>query len=95
RRDITVDRLNAIEGIRCVPPQGAFYAFPSLDVDPATEEAFIADLVRETGVVVVHGGGFGQRPGTAHFRIVFLPPEDVLEKAYAKIGAFVMERRRS
>ncbi|HGY90586.1 MAG TPA: aminotransferase class I/II-fold pyridoxal phosphate-dependent enzyme [Planctomycetes bacterium] len=91
RRDLTVESLNAIPGIQCVPPRGAFYAFPSLAVDPDKEEEYIADLVRSTGVVVVHGSGFGQRPGTAHFRIVFLPPEDVLSKAYALIARFLAE----
>lgn len=93
RRDITVERLNAVDGISCVPPLGAFYAFPSLDVPEAEEEGFIADLIRATGVVVVHGGGFGQRPGTAHFRVVFLPPEETLERAYGQIARFMAEHR--
>jgi alanine-synthesizing transaminase len=92
RRDITVERLNAIDGISCVKPDGAFYAFPSLDIE-GEDEPFVADLIRETGVVVVHGSGFGQKPGTRHFRVVFLPPEDVLEKAYAQIEAFMAKRR--
>jgi alanine-synthesizing transaminase len=44
-------------------------------------------------VVVVHGSGFGQVPGTQHFRVVYLPPEDVLTKAYEKMGAFVRAYR--
>lgn len=92
RRDITVNMLNAIDGITCVEPKGAFYAFPSLDVPAAEEQEFIASMIRATGVVVVHGGGFGQKPGTAHFRVVFLPPEDILIKAYTKIGEFVAQR---
>lgn len=93
RRDITVEMLNGIDGVSCVPPLGAFYAFPSLDVPEAEEEELVADLIRGTGVVVVHGGGFGQRPGTAHFRVVFLPQEDVLERAYRQIGEFMAARR--
>ncbi|MEZ6194938.1 MAG: aminotransferase class I/II-fold pyridoxal phosphate-dependent enzyme [Planctomycetota bacterium] len=92
RRDLTVRRLNAMPGVSCVAPKGAFYAFPRLEIDPAGEEAFIHDLVRQTGVVVVHGGGFGQRPGTAHFRVVYLPPEDLLETAYDRIEAFLAAR---
>ena len=95
RRDITVRMLNDVDGITCVAPRGAFYAFPRLDVDPIVEEAFIADLIRATGVVVVHGGGFGQPPGTAHFRVVFLPQEDVLERAYGQIKTFIESRRSS
>jgi alanine-synthesizing transaminase len=40
----------------------------------------------------VHGLGFGQKPASRHFRIVFLPQEDVLKKAYAEIGDFVRQR---
>ncbi|MEE9392246.1 MAG: aminotransferase class I/II-fold pyridoxal phosphate-dependent enzyme [Planctomycetota bacterium] len=90
RRDLTYEALNAIEGLSCVAPKGAFYAFPRLEnVRPEDEEAFIASLIRATGVVVVHGSGFGQKPGTAHFRVVFLPPEATLQKAYERIGAFI------
>ncbi len=91
RRDITVEMLNAIQGITCVAPKGAFYAFPSLDVPAESEQEFIADMIRATGVVVVHGGGFGQRPGTSHFRVVFLPPEEILTRAYTKIGDYLSE----
>lgn len=89
RRDMTVARLRAMKGVDVVAPQGAFYAFPSLDVEAAQEESFIADLIRATGVVVVHGGGFGQRPGTSHFRVVFLPTEPVLSAAYDAMEDFM------
>ena len=52
-------------------------------------------LTSEAGVVVVHGSGFGQKPGTAHFRIVFLPPEDILRRAYAAIGDFAASHQRA
>jgi alanine-synthesizing transaminase len=87
RRDITTQRLNAIPGISCVPAEGAFYAFPRLDIAGSDEE-FVSELIRETGVVVVPGSGFGQVPGTKHFRVVFLPTEPVLEKAFSQIEKF-------
>jgi alanine-synthesizing transaminase len=87
RRDLTVEMMNSVPGISCVPPEGAFYAFPKLEY--VTNDAhYVAELLRETGVVVVPGSGFGQRPGTSHFRIVFLPPENILEKAYKAIAGF-------
>ncbi len=92
RRDITYNRLNAIEGISCVKPTAAFYAFPSLDIDEPDGE-FVADLIRETGVVVVHGDGFGQRPGSRHMRLVFLPQDEILERAFALIEQFMKKRR--
>ncbi|MCW8850503.1 MAG: aminotransferase class I/II-fold pyridoxal phosphate-dependent enzyme [Melioribacteraceae bacterium] len=87
RRDMTVDMMNAIDGISCVKPEGAFYAFPKLEIKNS-DNHFVSELIKETGVVVVPGTGFGQIPGTAHMRLVFLPPEEILEKAYNRIGEF-------
>ncbi len=87
RRDITTTMLNEIPGISCEKPEGAFYAFPRLDIEE-TDNCFVQELIKETGVVVVPGSGFGQVPGTKHFRVVFLPPEDVLEKSFTLIRKF-------
>ncbi|MEW6651932.1 MAG: aminotransferase class I/II-fold pyridoxal phosphate-dependent enzyme [Bacteroidota bacterium] len=87
RRDMTVDSMNSIDGITCVAPEGSFYAFPRLH-NVSNDFHFAVELLKETGVVVVHGSGFGQKPGTQHFRIVFLPPENILDKAYKAIGDF-------
>lgn len=94
RRDITVRMLNAIPGISCVKPQGAFYAFPRLDLEGSDDE-FVRALILETGVVVVPGSGFGQKPGSKHFRVVFLPPEQILENAYRRIGEFFARYARA
>ncbi len=88
RRNLTVERMNAIPGISCQNPQGAFYAFPRIEVDVDDSE-FVKHLIRETGVVVVHGSGFGALPETPHFRVVFLPEEDVLNEAYDRIDAYM------
>jgi aspartate/methionine/tyrosine aminotransferase len=50
---------------------------------PESDEIFVKELIRQKHVMVVHGSGFGQKPGTQHFRIVFLPDEKTLTKAYA------------
>ena len=91
RRDLTVESCNSIPHISCVPPRGAFYAFPRIDV-PEADDVFVKELLLQKHILVVHGSGFGQKPGTKHFRIVFLPPEGVLKQAYAEIGNFVRER---
>ena len=88
RRNMTVEMLNSIEGISCVKPEGAFYAFPQIH-GIESDAHFVAELIKETGVVVVPGSGFGQVPGTNHFRVVFLPNEQILEKAYKAIGSFL------
>jgi alanine-synthesizing transaminase len=95
RRDLTVAMLNAIPGIHCVPPRGAFYAFPSVQLpEGVTDKEYVETLLEEEGVVVVYGSGFGTAEEThngvriGHFRIVFLPDEKVLAEAYEKIGRF-------
>jgi alanine-synthesizing transaminase len=92
RRDLTVKMLNDIDGISCVSPRAAFYAFPRLEVGEP-DQTFIPRLIEQTGVVVVPGSGFGERAGTAHFRVVFLPPEEVLRRAYQAISQFVGSSR--
>jgi alanine-synthesizing transaminase len=94
RRDLTVKMLNDIPGISCVKPEGAFYAFPRLHMDQP-DGKFVAELIKETGVVIVPGSGFGQVPGTQHFRAVFLPNEQILERAYASIGSFFEKYKNS
>ncbi len=91
RRDITVEACNSIPRMSCVPPRGAFYAFPKIDI-PDGDDVFVKDLLLQKHVLVVQGSGFGQKPGTKHFRIVFLPQEEVLKKAYAEIGEFMKAR---
>jgi len=88
RRDLTVERLNAIPGISCQVPNGAFYAFPRIERN-VKDVDFVKELIRETGVVVVHGSGFGSLPSTPHFRLVFLPSEEVLNEAYDRLEAFM------
>jgi len=89
RRDITFEMLNAIPGISCVKPEAAFYAFPKVQLpDVISDETYVLELLEETGVLVVYGSGFGQKPNTHHFRIVFLPDEETLVKSYKLIGEF-------
>jgi alanine-synthesizing transaminase len=90
RRDLTVETCNSIPHMSCVPPRGAFYAFPRIDI-PEGDDVFVKELLLEKHILVVHGSGFGQKPGTKHFRIVFLPPEEMLKKAYAEIREFMRE----
>ena len=89
RRDITWKMLNDIPGICCVKPEGAFYAFPKIQLpEGISDKEYVLELLEETGVLVVFGSGFGQKEGTNHFRIVFLPKEETLIKAYNAIKEF-------
>ena len=94
RRDLTQKWCESTPRISCVAPRGAFYAYPKIDI-PESDEVFVKELIRQKHVMVVHGSGFGQKPGTQHFRIVFLPDEQTLTKAYAGIAEFISERYRN
>jgi alanine-synthesizing transaminase len=90
RRDLSVKWFNSIPRMSCVPPRGGFYAFPRIDI-PGSDEEFAKQLLLEKQIMVVHGSGFGQDPGASHMRIVFLPDEATLERAYQGIAAFMRE----
>ena len=91
RRDLTMKWSTSTPRVSCVAPRGAFYAFPRIDI-PEGDDVFVKELLLQKHVCVVHGSGFGQKPGTQHFRIVFLPNEETLQKAYAGIADFMRTR---
>ncbi len=81
--------LNSIDGIECRTPSGAMYVFPKIDLPSGkTDSDYCSALLEATGICVVPGSGFGQLPGTWHFRATFLPPEGQIEHVVEKIGEF-------
>ena len=89
RRDLVVKRLNEIHGISCKLPNGAFYTFPKILLNRWKDDKdFVLDLLNKTGILTVHGSGFGEL-GKGHFRIVYLPNEQVLQEAMDKLSNFI------
>ena len=89
RRDLVVKRLNEIDGISCKLPNGAFYTFPKILLNRWKDDKdFVLDLLNKTGILTVHGSGFGEL-GKGHFRIVYLPNEQVLQEAMDKLSNFI------
>ena len=89
-RDYVIKRLNSMNNISCSNPQGAFYAFPKIENNPFdSDKDFVLELLKQQGVLTVHGSGFGTQYGSGHFRIVFLPNMKILESAMDKIEDFV------
>lgn len=86
RSDLVAEKISKIDGISLVKPEGAFYAFPKIDVK--NDWDFCIQLLKATGVIVVPGAGFGQKAGTSHFRIVILPTLDTLNIAFDYIADF-------
>jgi alanine-synthesizing transaminase len=89
RAELTSRRLNAISGLSCVTPRGAFYAMPRVALPPGvTDEQFVLALLQETGVLCVYGSGFGTDPVDGFFRIVFLADPTELNAVYDLVEAF-------
>ena len=95
RRDFVVNALNAIDGIECLNPDGAFYVFPSCKglmgkKDPNGNEIksdtdFVQSLLENSGIAVVQGSAFGLE---GFFRISYATSMDNLKKAMDKISSF-------
>ena len=65
------------------------YCFPSITLPPGrTDEEYCMALLEATGVCLVPGTGFGQAPGTAHFRTTILPPTEKMKKVVEKLAEF-------
>ena len=89
RAELTARRLNAMAGVRCTPPAAAFYALPRFALPPGlTDFDFVKGLLRETGILCVHGSGFGMDPAAGYVRIIFLADPDRLDAYYDEIEAF-------
>jgi len=75
-----------MDGMVCYGETGALYLFPRLRKLPEGETDFdyCMALLEETGLCTVNGAGFGQKKGTHHLRIAFLPPKEVLEEVLPK-----------
>jgi aspartate aminotransferase len=96
RRDKVVAGLNAIEGLECLVPAGAFYAFPGCSALLgrtsaggrllATDEDFVMALLEENDLALVHGEAFGL---AGHFRLSYAASDDDLDRALARLHDFV------
>ena len=95
RRDFVVSKLNKINGIECLNPQGAFYVFPSCKGcigkvhselgEIKNDTDFVSKLLESTGVAVVQGSAFGLE---GFFRISYATSMTNLEKAVERISDF-------
>ena len=95
RRDFVVNALNAIDGIECLNPDGAFYVFPSCKGlmgkkdsngnEIKSDTDFVQSLLENSGIAVVQGSAFGLE---GFFRISYATSMDNLKKAMDKISNF-------
>ncbi|KAL3310547.1 glycerol-3-phosphate O-acyltransferase 2 [Cichlidogyrus casuarinus] len=96
---LTSETLNSLPGISCNPVTGAMYAFPRINLPEKAIQAaksqgmepdfmYCLELLNTKGICVVPGSGFGQIPGTYHFRITILPPVELMQTVMKDIKQF-------
>jgi aspartate aminotransferase len=86
RRDAIVAGLNAIPGIHCLKPEGAFYVFPNVKALPMTCDMLADYLLEEAGVAVLAGTAFGEW-GEGYLRLSYANSLENINEALAKIAA--------
>jgi alanine transaminase len=99
KADKVYETFSKMPGITVNPVLGAMYCFPKIDLPPKAIAAakekdmtpdfmYVEQLLDSTGICVVPGSGFGQLPGTHHFRTTILPPEDKMDRMMEKFEHF-------
>lgn len=84
RRDVIVDGLNAINGIKCVKPLGSFYVFPNVTELPLSCEEMADYLMDEVGVALLPGTAFGKF-GDGYLRLSYANSLENIENALERI----------
>ena len=88
RRRVVVDRLNALEGVNCVTPTGAFYAFPNISETGWQSKPLASALLEEAGVATIGGPDFGIY-GEGYIRLSYANSLENIESAIERIGKFL------
>lgn len=91
QRDLAFEFLNSIPGISCIKPKGALYVFPRIDLKIhkiRNDQKMVFDLLKQEKILIVQGTGFNW-PAHDHFRMTFIPQEQVLTEALLKFKNFI------
>jgi aspartate/methionine/tyrosine aminotransferase len=88
RRKLIVDGLNALPGISCVMPKGAFYAFPNVTQLPIAGAEFADRMLNEANVAVLAGTAFGQY-GSGYIRLSYANSQDNIRKGLERMSDLI------
>ena len=91
RRDVLVQGLNQLPGVRCAIPQGAFYAFPNVADTGIDADLLARELLEEAGVALLSGSAFGQG-GRDHWRLSYATSMENLEAALELMDTYLSRR---
>jgi alanine-synthesizing transaminase len=93
RRDFAVSQITGIRNLSCTIPDAAFYLMVKVDdLAGRNDEQFVLEMLEATGVLVVHGSGFGCDPEAGYFRLVYLANQELLDSALESIRQFMNSR---
>ena len=93
RRKLVVERANALPGVSCLTPKGAFYAFPNISETGWKAKELASALLEQTGVAAIGGPDFGIL-GEGYLRLSYANSEENISAAMDRIGKFLSENRR-
>ncbi len=85
-----VDGLNAIVGIRCLKPAGAFYVFPNVQAIPLSSDALADYLMQEAGVALLSGTAFG-KCGEGYLRLSYANSLENIDEALARMQTAIQK----
>ena len=88
RRRLVVDGLNALPGVSCITPKGAFYAFPNIAGTGWKAKKLASALLDDAGVALIGGPDFGIL-GEGYIRLSYANSEENIERALRRIAAFL------
>lgn len=92
RRDVIVAGLNALEGVSCIEPQGAFYAFPDIRGTGFNSKELSTRLLDEAGVACLSGTAFGKH-GEGFLRFSYANSVENINEALKRFAAFLQKNR--
>ncbi|MEZ5799591.1 MAG: pyridoxal phosphate-dependent aminotransferase [Nitratireductor sp.] len=88
RRRLVVERMNALDGVKCATPKGAFYAFPNISMTGWKAKKLASALLEEAGVATIGGPDFGIL-GEGYVRLSYANSEENIARAIDKIAGFL------
>lgn len=88
RRQLVVEKMNAIPNVKCATPKGAFYAFPNIADTGWKAKELASALLEETGVATIGGPDFGIL-GEGYIRLSYANSEENIERAIDRIAEFL------
>jgi aspartate/methionine/tyrosine aminotransferase len=92
RRRAVVEELNAIPGVSCITPRGAFYAFPNISKTGLAAKTLELSLLEEAGVATIAGTSFGKY-GEGYLRISYANSIENIREAIGRIGSWLAKQR--